>query len=176
MQWIWRQDAPVSFQAAPLILESESTGILSRGIYKPPWIVPAWIRWRAGIYHLELLNPGQPSYTEQDSMGGILLFKHFLATSFTRTKKQKNWAKQDGLDMSRFKIVKFYTFEIHRKSTIRFRLIKELTSKKWYYAMAAFPSNQWGLAMMHLCGQETDFKKTHSLLQVSSSDQLFTNP
>lgn len=79
-QWIWRQDGPANFQAPPLILESESTGILSRGIYKPPWIVPVCgIRWRAGIYHLELLNPGQPSYAKQDSMGGILQFKHFLA-------------------------------------------------------------------------------------------------
>lgn len=55
MQWIWRQNVPVSFQAAPLIQG------LSRGIYKPPWIVPAsGIKWRVGTYHqssLTLANP-----------------------------------------------------------------------------------------------------------------------
>ena len=101
----------VSFQAAPLIQEPASTGMLSRGISKQPWIVPAYrIRWRAGAYQLELLDPGQPSYAKQDSTGGILVFKHLLVieqvNSFTRSVTPKSWAKQDSLDISRFKLVK----------------------------------------------------------------------
>lgn len=93
----------VSFQAAPLIQEPESTGVLCM----QPWIIPACgIRWRAGAYQLELLDPGQPSSAKQDSTGGTLVFKHLLAAeqvnSFTRSVTQKNWAKQGSLDISRF--------------------------------------------------------------------------
>lgn len=99
--------------------------MLSRGISKQLWIVPACgIRRRAGAYRLELPDPGQPSYAKQDSMGGVLVFKHLLATeqvnSFTRSAAQKNWAKQDSLDISRFKLVKSYTSEIHCKITTHF--------------------------------------------------------
>lgn len=137
----------VSFQAAPLIQEPESTAVLSSAISKQPFIIPArGIRWRAGAYKLLLLDHGQLSYAKQGRLGGVLVFKHLLATEqvniFTRNMTQKNWANQDSWGMSRLKLVKSYTFESHCKITAHFSLIKVLTCQEWYYAMAAFPNSQ----------------------------------
>lgn len=119
----------VSFQAAPLIQEPESTAVLSRGISKQPLIIPArGIRGRAETHMVLLVDHGQLSYAKQGSMRGILVFKHLLATGqvniFTRSMTQKNWANQDSRGMFRFKLVKSYTFEIHCKITAHFSLIK----------------------------------------------------